>query len=726
MHVLQLLPHLEVGGVERGVLDLAKGLIQQGHRVSVVSAGGALVETLTALGAMHYTMPLHRKSPASIWQYIPALCQLVQELSIDLIHARSRVPAWVGYLVARRTQRPFVTTCHGFYTPHPASWVMTWGHPVIVPSKILGRYLIDRFHVPPERLRVIPRGTDLSQFPFRSGPLRASPPWRIGVVGRITPLKGHDIAIRAVQQLMQQGVSVTLCLIGDAPPERPHLRRRLEELAASLGVEGAVEWLGTRPDIPEILASLDLLIAPSTYPESFGRSLIEAQAVGVPVVASRLGAFIELIEDRVTGLLVQPRHPTELANAITRLLRDPGLRERMAQQARRRVERHFTLERMVESTLAVYRDGVAKPKIVVWKLSAVGDVVLATPSLRAIRRHFRHSHITLVVGRPVYEVVAGCPYVDEILVYDVQRKDRTWRGKLRFLRSLIRAGFDLSIDLQNSRLTHLLAYLAGIRTRIGYARRWGNLLNRAVPLPRGPMDPVSHQHYLLKAAGVTPDGEALELWPSAWHEQQADRLLRQLGIDPLKPLVGIHPGGSDRWKTKRWDLERWAALCDRLSAKGIQVIVTGTAAEQGLGERLAALSQSHPQLAVGNTTLMELAALIRRCQAFVAHDSAPLHMATAVGVPTVALFGPTDPARHVPPSPLVRVINKRVFCSPCYSTWCRTITHACMKGISVDEVLQAIADCTRLPRGDRGGQGLRIADVESINPTSPIRNPKFV
>src|SRR3989338_878135 len=157
MHVLQLLPALEVGGVERGVLDLAKGLIARGHRVSVVSSGGPRVERLTALGAAHYQLPVHKKSLVSMGACVPALTQLIRERGVDVVHARSRIPAWVGFFAARRAQRPFITTAHGLYAPHPASRVMAWGRLVIAHSASLGTYLVEHFKLPKWRLRGIPR-----------------------------------------------------------------------------------------------------------------------------------------------------------------------------------------------------------------------------------------------------------------------------------------------------------------------------------------------------------------------------------------------------------------------------------------------------------------------------------------------------------------------------------------------------------------------------------------
>lgn len=698
MHVLQLLPRLDVGGVERGVVDLAKGLIARGHRVSVVSAGGSLVERLTQVGATHHRLPVDEKSFTTISRCIPALAQLITASGVDIVHARSRVPAWIGLLAARRAQRPFVTTAHGFYQPHPASRVMTWGRVVIVPSEALGRYLLEQFRLPKERLRIVPRGVDLEEFRFRPPTSAHEGSWRIGLFGRLSPIKGQDVALRAIARLVQKGLPVRLCLAGDPPSATA--RQRLDALITSLKLHEAVEWLGLRQDMPELIASVDVVIAPSVYPESFGRSIVEAQAIGRPVVASRLGAFPELIEDGERGLLVPPGDAPALADAIERLLTDAPLRQRCLEAGRRYVERHWTLDRMVEETVAVYEECLTKPRVVVWKLGALGDVVLSTPSLRALRRQLPQAHLCLVVGRSAYETVARCPYLNDLIVYDPRRKDRGVRGTLALIRRIRGGHFDLSIDLQNSRKTHLWAWLAGIPIRVGYRRKAGWLLNRGVRLPRVVLAPIAHQQYLLRNAlapdlvwtpdGFRSDGEALEVWPSPLDEQTVARLLQPALGSGSRQVVGMHPGGSARWQTKRWDLNRWARVCEALASHNVQVVVVGGPEERALGELLCRMTSAPVLNLSGRTNLMELACLIRRCDVFMAHDSSSLHLAAAMGTPTVALFGPTDPRRHVPPTFVGQVIAKEVFCSPCYSPRCRTITHACMKRISVEEVLSAV------------------------------------
>ena len=699
MHVLQLLPRLEVGGVERGVVDLAAHLVANGHRVSVISAGGPLVERLRQLGAAHHELPVDEKSPLTIARCIPVVERLIVSEKVDLVHARSRVPAWIGWAAARRAKRPFLTTAHGFYAPHPASRVMTWGRVVIVPSQVLGAYLVHRFGMPRVKLRIIPRGVNVDEFAFAPPPAVHEGPWRIGLIGRLRPGKGHETALRACQQLLQRGVPVRLCFVGDAPGGA--FRASLEASIARWGLERVVEWLGVRRDIPACLASMDVIIVPSTYPESFGRSVIEAHAVGRPVVASRLGALAEVVEDGVNGVLAEPGDPSSLAQGIERLITDDALRRRCVEAGRERVATRWNATRMAHDTLRAYEDCVTRPRIVVWKLSALGDVILAVPSLRAVRRRFPEAHLGVVTNRAMHEVLASCPYVNEVLLYDPSGRDRGLRRMLAFLARLRQEAFDWSLDLQNSRRTHWLAWLAGIPVRIGYDRKSAGVLTRAVRLPNVVLTPLAHQFHLLRQAGFSPEEDRLELWPSPRDERSAEQLLGDPPPGPRSRLVGLHPGGSARWKTKRWPLGRWIQLCEALHARQYQLVVVGGPDEHELASAMIQALRAPVRMVIGRTSVMELACVIQRCGAFVAHDSASLHVAAAVGTPTVALFGPTDPRRHLPPQFSGRVLRRPVWCSPCYSRWCRTITHACLEEISVNEVVRAVLELIEPTPDDR-------------------------
>ena len=194
MNILQILPELQSGGVERGTVDLARYLQKKGHRAVVVSAGGALLGDLTSAGVIHYALPVHKKSLFSIIYSIRELVKIIAKEKIDVIHARSRVPALAAYFASRRTGVPFVTTCHGFYSKHFLSRVMGWGKVVIVASRIIGKRMRDDFGVPHSKIRLIHRGVDLEEFKFNErSDENFSKNIVIGLIGRMTPIKGHGL-----------------------------------------------------------------------------------------------------------------------------------------------------------------------------------------------------------------------------------------------------------------------------------------------------------------------------------------------------------------------------------------------------------------------------------------------------------------------------------------------------------------------------------------------------
>jgi lipopolysaccharide heptosyltransferase II len=192
----------------------------------------------------------------------------------------------------------------------------------------------------------------------------------------------------------------------------------------------------------------------------------------------------------------------------------------------------------------------------------------------------------------------------------------------------------------------------------------------------------------------------LELWPGPSDEAKAAALIQQSWVAENQPLVAIHPGGHPRWLSKRWPVEYYIRLIDQLAAAKVRVVLTGTAQERPLGEFIYRQVQTKPIMAMGATSLNELAALIRQAQAFVSGDTAPLHVAAAVGTPLVALFGATDPVRHLPPSPRVKLLKKDLPCSPCYHRVCYRTGSGymeCMRSISVESVLEAILTQLKVP-----------------------------
>ncbi len=363
--VLQVLPSLVTGGVERGTVEITQALVEAGATALVASAGGPLVQQIERAGGVHITLPMTTKSPVGLWRNARALEKLIRGRQVSLVHARSRAPAWSAWLACRRTGVPFVTTYHGTYgegIPFKRFYngVMARGQVVIAASQFIADLVVAQHGVDPARIRVIPRGVDLTVFDpqtvagNRVANLAAA--WRLpdGVrvvmlPGRLTSWKGHSVLLDAIAALNRSDV---MCVFVGSDQGRHGYTRDLERQAARLGIADRVRMVGQCDDMPAALCLSDVVVHASVQPEAFGRVVIEAQAMGRPVIASDLGGPVETVRHGETGWLVPPSDPAALSVAIgVALDLDPATRAALGQRARASVP---TVRAMQNATLDVY------------------------------------------------------------------------------------------------------------------------------------------------------------------------------------------------------------------------------------------------------------------------------------------------------------------------------------------------------------------------------------
>ena len=349
--VLQVLPSLVTGGVERGTLEITQAIVEAGGSALVASAGGRLVAAIKRAGGRHITLPLMRKDPYSIWRNAGLLATIIRAERVDIVHARSRAPAWSAWLACRRTGAHFVTTWHGTYgegLPFKRRYnsVMARGERIIVASRFIDRLVGERHGVDPARIRLIPRGVDPAAFDpgAVSGErvMRQLRSWRIpehGPVvmmpGRLTEWKGQGVLLEAIARMGRRDV---YCVLVGAEQGQPRFSQRLVARAAELGVSERIRLAGECDDMPAALMAADVVVHASTQPEAFGRVVVEAQALGRPVIAADLGGPAETVEHGITGWRVPPGDPAILAEAIEAVLE------------------HYTVAAMQAATLEVYRE----------------------------------------------------------------------------------------------------------------------------------------------------------------------------------------------------------------------------------------------------------------------------------------------------------------------------------------------------------------------------------
>ncbi len=371
--ILQILPALEQGGVERGTLEMADAITQAGGSALVMSAGGRLVPALERLGAQHHMLTrCGSKNPVSILRNAGTLARFIRQNNVALVHARSRAPAWVARLACTRTGTPFVTTWHGVHAnnfPGKKRYnaVLAAGDRVIAISRHIGERLAQEYHVGPDRLRVIPRGADSAQFSPEavSGQRvhRLSESWSIpaGVPvllmpGRLTEWKGQRFLLEALARVKQTTPQTPwICVfVGSCPPGNRYAED-LVTYARTLGLTEQVRFAGHCQDMPAAMALATLVVIPSLRPEPFGRVVVEAQAMCRPVIVTAHGAALETVQHGMTGLSVPPGDVQALAETLAAVLHAPqeGLHA-MGEAARATVLARYTTHAMQQATLSVY------------------------------------------------------------------------------------------------------------------------------------------------------------------------------------------------------------------------------------------------------------------------------------------------------------------------------------------------------------------------------------
>ncbi|MCY7354137.1 MAG: glycosyltransferase [Lysobacter sp.] len=370
--VVQLLPALASGGVERSTLEITEALVRAGHRAIVVSAGGRLVPSLQQIGGEHITLDIGRKSPWTL-RHVGALRRLFVQERVDIVHARSRLTAWLGWLALRgieQRKRPvFVTTVHGLNSPSRYSAIMARGDGVICVSDTVREYVLHQYpRTDPGKLRVIPRGIDPLAFPRVDQPdaaLRASfaseHPALAGsgplllLPGRGTRLKGHADALALLAALRGDDIDARLWMLGTREAGRDRYIAELEQQAASLGIADALAITPPTAKIAEAYAACDMVLQLSRKPEAFGRTVIEALSVGRPVLGWAHGGVGELLHELQPQGAVTPFDIDALFAVAKSMLAQPLLAHSPVPPA----NMPYTLHAMQDATLAVYDELVS-------------------------------------------------------------------------------------------------------------------------------------------------------------------------------------------------------------------------------------------------------------------------------------------------------------------------------------------------------------------------------
>ena len=377
LRVLQIIPKLDGGGAEAATLEITRALKSKGHDAFIASEGGRLEREIKQAGGEIFHLPVASKNPLTIWRNIRRLKKLCRAMNVNLIHARSRAPAWSAYFAARQLGIAFITTYHSKVHAKPKAKVfynaiMTRGAAVIANSRYTASQIAQIHKTPQDKIHIVPRGCDADYFnpenimQAERAALRAQ--WQadedtfvVLCPARLTAWKGQDLLIEAFGDLMvaEPRTKAKLVLVGDAQG-RTAYQKHLENRITEKGLTNRVIFTGHVTNMPQVYAAADITVLPSRKPEPFGRTAIEAQAAGCPVIASDEGGFCETVLTEAEGAAHGWRVPANRLDTLTQALQEAlhtpqAERVEKGQKARQFIATTFTLDNMCAQTINIYQ-----------------------------------------------------------------------------------------------------------------------------------------------------------------------------------------------------------------------------------------------------------------------------------------------------------------------------------------------------------------------------------
>ncbi len=367
--ILQVVPALVSGGVERGTLEIAKKIVDSGHNSIVISAGGPLVEQLEKDGSQHIRLNVATKNPIIIWRNAKKIANIIRKLNVDIVHARSRAPAWSCYLSAKNTGIKLITTFHGIYNfkvniKRLYNSVMTEGDKVIAVSNFVKDHIIENYAVDQKKITVIHRGVNhkdfsqknlseeiISKFKEKYN-VPADTPVLL-LPSRLTRWKGHAVLIEALNKIKHLNF---YCIMAGDLAKHPSYVMQIKEQICKYKIQNHIQLFGNEPNVKALYGIADIVLSTSVEPEAFGRTIIEAQSMEKIVIATNIGGAVETIEDGVTGFHVPAGDSDALAQKIEHCLSMIGSKEHkeITTKARKSVGSKFSLNTMLKKTLSIY------------------------------------------------------------------------------------------------------------------------------------------------------------------------------------------------------------------------------------------------------------------------------------------------------------------------------------------------------------------------------------
>jgi len=637
MNVLHILSNSDSYDAIATALDLSGCLLHSDCNFIIASSLGPQILESRKPGIKYYRLPQFEINIKNFFLAYRRLKEIIRNNKIDIVHTNSTLSSWLAFFACRNTDRPLIISCYDFFPRNIFNYVLFLAKKVIVHNESVAKYLINNFGLPRERIKFIRQGIDVKNFNFQGVDQRSKTDFNIGIIPSSLPSNGYEYFLKAMVKAVRILPYTKIWIIFSTFQFRQSLREDLKLWVRRLGLINYVKFFDISDLDFKIISKLNLLITTPVTENASTRVVLEAQAYGVPVIATHIAGVADVILDKRTGMLVSPKDNNALVSATVTILKDFQLSRKIADTARKRVVEEFNLDKNIDELIQIYKEQRDNKKILLISVANTQDVISSIPVLRLLRKEFSHTQITILVTSFSRSLFQRCPYVDELIIYDLISKHRGLFGFMGISKLLRKEKFDIVIDLNNGLKTHLLSYLSLANNRYGYSNRFFKfLINHRIKRSSKSLGLVEEKLALLSLLGIDVKDNRLELWPSQEEMEFADSFLKDSWIGKEK-IVGIDTSFKKGFFKGIRALDYLAYFCNSLTNQNIRIILIGLRDNLNIRNELLKRTNFKPNSIVGDISPMQLACLIKKCNIYISSNQESLYIAMAMKTPSIVL-----------------------------------------------------------------------------------------
>lgn len=643
MNILHIISRFDSYDAVTQVLDLSRCLVKNNCNCIIASSLNTNILEIDKLNIENYYLPSFETNIKNSFIAYNKLKEIVKTNNIDIIHTHSPLSNLLGFLISRYTDITLVSSCYDFYSKNILNYSFILAKKVIIHSEVLAKYLVDNFNFSREHIQFIKPSLDLDRFNFYGVDQHSKTDFNIGVVSWQFPNKGYEYFLKAMVKVVRNIPNTKILILTFRDKLKHSIKEDLQLWIRRLGLSYYVKFEDIKSLPPKILSTLNLLITTPLIENAYTRMILEAQANGVPVIATRVGGVTEIITDQNLGILVSQKDNNDLAQATIKILKSFQLSRELTNLARQRIEEEFNLNKNIGDFIDTYQKTKNSTKILMINIGKTQDVILSIPSLRLLRKKFKDAKIVSLINHSLRGLLQRSPYIDELILYDNAHK--RFLGFLNIAKLLIENRFDIVFDFNNSFKTHLLSYLTLANKRYGYRDRFFKfLINYGIENPNKSEGPVKNRLDILNLLDVDTSDDRLELWPSKDDMEFADKFLKDGWVSNTK-VVGMDISFRKRFFDNPKIKDYMAYLCEKLTAHHVKIVLINSANGTNKKDKKFKEIKSKLISKIEDISTMQLACLIKKCDIYITSNPGSIYLAIAMQTPSIILSSVKEAAK---------------------------------------------------------------------------------